>query len=112
MNDPHPTTHDPSGGADPTHVSDINLGLLATVGAVGAILLFVLVTGTIDLYDSAKTAELQSRSLGQANVPLMDLKFAQMKRIETYRWVDQKHGVVAIPVERAMELMIQRRQRQ
>jgi hypothetical protein len=30
----------------------------------------------------------------------------QLERLHTYRWVDEKAGTVAIPIERAMALVV------
>jgi|SRR5580698_3067703 hypothetical protein len=37
---------------------------------------------------------------------LIDLRKAQAKQAESYAWVDQKKGVVQIPIDRAMDLVI------
>lgn len=39
---------------------------------------------------------------------LADLKAEQAKELATYGWVDQKAGVVRLPIERAMELTVQK----
>lgn len=39
---------------------------------------------------------------------LIKLREAQAKQATTYGWVDQKAGVVQLPIERAMELTAQR----
>ena len=39
--------------------------------------------------------------------PVPDLKESQRVRIDSYGWVDRKNGVVHIPVNRAIELMLQ-----
>jgi hypothetical protein len=38
---------------------------------------------------------------------LADLREKQKKQAEGYAWVDQKAGVVQLPIERAMELIVQ-----
>jgi len=40
-------------------------------------------------------------------VYLADLRKAQAKQALSYAWVDQKTGVVQIPIDRAMDLFIQ-----
>lgn len=39
---------------------------------------------------------------------LIDFCTAQQKDLSTYRWVDQQNGIVQIPVDRAMELILER----
>ena len=38
---------------------------------------------------------------------LADLRAKQQKQATTYAWVDQKAGVVQLPIDRAMELTVQ-----
>jgi predicted Holliday junction resolvase-like endonuclease len=37
---------------------------------------------------------------------LADLKKEQAQKLESYGWVDQKAGIVRLPIERAMELTV------
>ena len=39
---------------------------------------------------------------------LKDLRDAETRQLESYGWVDKEHGVVRIPIERAMDLIAQR----
>ncbi len=39
---------------------------------------------------------------------LADLREKQAKQAASYAWVDQKAGIVQLPIERAMELTVQR----
>jgi hypothetical protein len=41
-------------------------------------------------------------------VELQDLRGPKDEQLATYGWVDEKAGVVHIPIERAMELVVQR----
>jgi hypothetical protein len=38
---------------------------------------------------------------------LADLRQKQKKQAETYAWVDQKAGVVQLPIDRAMDLIVE-----
>jgi hypothetical protein len=80
---------------------------IVIVGIVSAILLFVLVVGTSALFlqwqkdaESAKTSPLMPEELRR-------LKSQQMGEINSYRWISEKDGVVRIPIERAMELVVE-----
>ena len=59
----------------------------------------------------------QSRELPPANVPRLlaappqemnQYRKQQEELLDSYGWVDQKNGIVRIPVSRAMDLLIQR----
>jgi hypothetical protein len=47
------------------------------------------------------------RTPAQRKEILADLHAKQMKQAASYAWVDQKAGVVQLPIERAMELTVQ-----
>jgi hypothetical protein len=58
-----------------------------------------------------KTAEtvfpgpaLQSHPVGD----LRAMKAAQAKQLNSYAWVDRQHGIVQVPIERAMQLVVAR----
>lgn len=39
---------------------------------------------------------------------LRDLQASQRERLSTYGWIDESKGIVHLPIERAMELVLQR----
>jgi hypothetical protein len=39
---------------------------------------------------------------------LEQIRGAEMKHLESYGWIDRAHGVVHIPIERAMQIVAQR----
>lgn len=58
-----------------------------------------------------------TRELPPANVPRLQVQAPQelhqylqeeKETLDTYGWVDQKNGVVRIPIDRAMDLLLQR----
>jgi mono/diheme cytochrome c family protein len=44
----------------------------------------------------------------EASRELADLNSSQTARIEEYRWINEDTGIAGIPIERAMELMVER----
>ncbi|HZN54614.1 MAG TPA: hypothetical protein VFB67_04770 [Candidatus Polarisedimenticolaceae bacterium] len=90
-----------------THVerSEPDVRTTAMVGVVGTILLVVIVYAVQGLYESAQRAELEKKVVSQVPEELRSLRAAQRARLAEMRWVDRERGVIAIPIERAMELM-------
>jgi hypothetical protein len=41
------------------------------------------------------------------HLELKDYCAAQVKNVETYSWVDQQRGIVRIPIDRAMDMILQ-----
>ena len=119
----HSTEHmaPPEGQQDPA----IPAGKIIAIG-LGALLLFT-VSGywSYTIYDR-RSRELQPRGpdpipreIGQKEIGIVDqvpfdvyrtlqtYRKASKHRLETWGWVDRKQGIVHMPIERAMEQMIQ-----
>jgi hypothetical protein len=94
-----------------THVaafkSEIDVPLIVTVGVISFILVVVLIVGTEAWYDSEAQAEFNFEADAYPNTELLSLKAGQLANINSYRWVDQKKGIVAIPIEDAIKIMVQ-----
>lgn len=85
---------------------DPNVSTSALVGIIGAILLVVIIVALQGYFMKAKRDELERKVAGNPVQELADLRSGQIERLTAYRWVDRKKGVVAIPVERAMEIAV------
>ncbi len=44
----------------------------------------------------------------EASAPGLELRARKQKELSRYAWVDREHGVVAIPIETAMQLVVER----
>ena len=86
--------------------ADPDASATATVGIVGAILLIVVVAFVQGLYGSASRSEQHRKAGASAPAELVALRSAQEARLHATAWVDKKNGFVAIPIERAMDLLI------
>jgi hypothetical protein len=85
--------------------NDVNTPVIAMVGFLSAILFFAIVVFLEVLF---YRTEAQQRTVDNA-VPAQELTTLvqnQQARMAEYRWVDQKKGQVAIPIHRAMELVV------
>ncbi len=86
--------------ADPDTVTTITV---AIVGTIIVVLAVVLVQG---LYERANRAEFQKKVVAEVPQEFRDLKAAQLTRLHQSGWVDKKNGIAAVPIDRAMELMV------
>lgn len=91
-----------------TFGSDMNLPLIVTIGGVGVMLIFVIVVGIQAWFFAQQRDEMAVKSLARPNPALTDNRMRQLKNLDGYRWVDRNAGVVAIPIDRAMELTVER----
>ena len=84
-----------------------NTQVTVLVGIVGAVLLFVLVVLLQAFFYHAERDEVARKVVAVAPEELSALRAQQLETLHSYRWVDEKTGVVAIPIERAIELLVQ-----
>ena len=85
---------------------DIHTPLVFTVGTVFVIFLFVLILLLQAWFYRAQRQEYQAKVVVPRNEALDASLAAQQQDLHSYRWVDREGGVVGIPIERAMELVI------
>jgi len=85
---------------------DVRTSTVALVGFLGAIILVGIVFLLQVVYYRAAAAQYREKELDQPVVELVRVTADQQAALTQYRWVDQAKGVVAIPIERAMELVV------
>ncbi len=83
-----------------------NTPLTALVGIVFAIVLFVVVVFLQAFFYQQQQAENARKVVAVAPEQLSQLRSQQLGELHGYRWVDEKAGIVAIPIGRAMELVV------
>lgn len=89
------------GQGDPDNLS------VALVFAVGGVLVVAAVFALQAFYNYASGRLLEQRVVQVEDTALMQARAEQAEKLTGYRWIDRKAGVVAIPIERAMELVAQ-----
>jgi hypothetical protein len=100
---PH-AAHGPEEGADP------KVGITLVVGALGVILTVVIILALQVLFYRTAQREFVTKVVEVGSEKLRNAESAQREMLEGYRWVDRENGVVALPIERAMELIVEESQ--
>jgi hypothetical protein len=77
----------------------------ALVSALFVLFFAVILLGLQAYYAKAERDELDRKVLLQPFEERERLRAEQLERLRTYRWVDREAGRVAIPIERAMDLV-------
>jgi len=79
------------------------LGVFILLGLFAAVVYYVYVPRRTGAFpdDGIHTAEVRKKNLA-------DLRAKQAEQLKTYKWVDQKAGVVQLPLARAQELTLQK----
>jgi hypothetical protein len=78
--------------------------MLSALGFIGAFLLFVLILYVSYVPDRSPTVDHSYREARKAGIE--EVRIRQLDLISTYGWIDREMGVVRVPVDRAMELVV------
>ncbi len=86
---------------------DVDTPAIAIVGIIGAILLFVIIVGILAWYRWYEAKELQTKVISQRYEQLAKAEADQLETLNSYRMVDPEKGIVSVPIDRAMQLVVQ-----
>ena len=79
---------------------------IAVVGFVSAIVTFVVIVAAQALFFAADNAEEMRKNVLTADLEVEQAVAKQESRLASYRWVDAQAGVVAIPIDEAMQRVV------
>jgi len=82
-----------------------NLSVAFIFAAAGAAIV-ALVLVLIAYYNVAEDRLLEQRVVAQPDEGLQQIRAEQLDLLGSYRWVDREQGIVGIPIDRAMDLVI------
>ena len=77
------------------------------VGVVGMILLMVIVLLVEVLFHRTSEAEIYRKVISEQPLELRQVQAEQLEQLNGYRWVSEPEGVAAIPIERAIDLVVE-----
>jgi hypothetical protein len=86
---------------------DLNVPMMAYWGVLSCIITVVLILGIQVMYYRAANAQQQQKVISVVYTDSESVIAAQESQLARYGWLNREAGVVAIPIERAMELMVQ-----
>jgi ATP/ADP translocase len=86
--------------------NDLNTPVIALVGFISAIVFFASVIFLEVIFYQFQSQQRFADAASQPPLELTNLVQKQQARLAEYRWVDQKKGIVAIPIDRAMERVV------
>ncbi len=84
---------------------ELNTPVIVTIGIVAAVLIFVAIVLLQAGFAKLQRDEWQRKVVAPKPEELAAARADQEQQLSGYRWVDRERGVVAIPIERAMELV-------
>jgi hypothetical protein len=86
---------------------DPNARPVVFVTVIGIIVLLITVFGLQGLYYQSEQREAQRKLLTPEYIDLQRMRAEQRANLAGYRWADREKHVVTIPIERAMQQVIQ-----
>jgi hypothetical protein len=89
--------------------NQVNIGLIAVVTAVSALLLLVVIIGAHAGFLYLENRELQAKWEQYPNRALAEQRQAELLRISQYRLIDAARQAYGIPIEKAMAQVVQTR---
>jgi len=89
--------------------TDVNASRIAILGFLGIIVILTIILLLEVVFYQVQAREHWIKDVNQPSVELSNLLHDQQVRLETYRWIDQKKKIVAIPIDRAINLVVDER---
>jgi hypothetical protein len=86
---------------------DLNTPKIAAVGFISAIIIFALIILMQVMYYWAESQQRVVKDIDQPYLEYATLAADQQAKLAKYQWLDQKEKTVAIPIRRAMELVVE-----
>lgn len=79
---------------------------IAVIGVVGAVLIFVIIVWLQAVFYRVEEAEIRRKNYARVPEEMAKLRAEQQENLNRFGWVDEKGGVVSIPIDRAMEAVV------
>jgi len=86
---------------------DPNTRFIAMLGGLLVIVLIAAVFGVQYYYDRVREQQVYVQVLEPQSEMLLDLRARENQELLTYQYLDRDAGTVRVPIERAMELLVE-----
>ena len=86
--------------------NDLNSAKIAWVGFLGALVTFIVILAMQVLYYSAVVQETEQKVIQAPTTQSDTLLAEQAVKLTRYGWIDREKQQVTIPIDRAMELVV------
>lgn len=86
----------------PASSRDMNIPVLATLGIVSTILVYVIVVATQAWFQYESNREYEVKVILRPNRQLNEQRTEQLSLLEGYRLVDEQKQIASIPIDEAM----------
>lgn len=90
---------------------DLNVPLIVTWGSIACIVTFAIVLAIQVLYYQAAAAEEDRKVIAAQYEDSDSILASQEARLTRYGWLDRAQGQVTIPIQRAMQIVVEELER-
>lgn len=87
---------------------NINIPLIATIGAISCVLLIVIGFGLQAWFHAEVEDEHSIKITGIVDWRLADHELSQQEKLQTYRLIDSQKQTAAIPIDEAIRLTVKK----
>jgi len=81
-------------------------GRVIALGSAALVLFLALIVGLQSYHHAAAQRLMQHKALVQGTAEIARLKASQQALLDGYRWIDKNAGTAAVPIGKAMEMII------
>lgn len=85
---------------------DLNVKDIAVAGVASVIIVFVCIVGAQALFFDFLKKEDVRKIIDSRNATYDTIIAEQKSRLDEYGWIDKEKQIVAIPIERAMQIVV------
>ena len=90
----------------PNFGDDLNTPKIAVVGFIAAIVVFAIIILMQVMFYWAQSQQHLVKDIDQPYLEYADLTADQQAKLAKYQWIDEKQKIAAIPIKRAMEIVV------
>src|SRR5512140_1204725 len=93
---------------DPTpEQEDLNTSMIAVAGVIGAVVVFIGIVALQAWYYTVEKGEVYRKVVAPAAEELAGVTAEQQGQLNSYRLIDPRTQVAAIPIDRAMSMVVE-----
>ncbi len=85
---------------------DLNTSAIALVGFVGAVLVFAVIVVLMIIFHRVEARQRSEKEVEPAYGRVTQLAADQQGRLADYGWIDREKRIARVPIQRAMELVV------
>ena len=91
-----------------SHQDNVQVTKIALIGIVGAVITYAIGVCLTVMYYRMKDKLEAEKGTGSKQAAAIQIRADQRKELESWGWIDREKGIVRMPIDRAMQLLVKR----